>query len=62
MYTLDSIGYVGGYSSIAIDSNNKVYISYYDTTNGDLKYATNVSGSWVYQHLIVQVMLVYIHL
>jgi hypothetical protein len=43
---IDSEGDVGWYSSIAIDSNNKVHISYYDSTNGDLKYATNASGSW----------------
>ncbi|MBI5409459.1 MAG: putative metal-binding motif-containing protein [Nitrospirae bacterium] len=34
-------------SSIAIDSNNKVHISYYDSTNGGLKYATNASGAWI---------------
>jgi hypothetical protein len=38
---------VGWDSSIAIDSNNKVHISYQDSTNDDLKYATNASGSWV---------------
>jgi hypothetical protein len=26
-----------------------VHISYYDATNDDLKYATNASGSWVFQ-------------
>ncbi|MFH0889067.1 MAG: hypothetical protein V1871_07670 [Planctomycetota bacterium] len=45
--TLDSTGCVGGYTSIAIDSSNKVHISYWDYTNGDLKYATNASGVWV---------------
>jgi len=49
--TLDSAGAVGMYSSIAIDSTNKVHISYYDTTNDDLKYATNASGSWIYTTL-----------
>lgn len=32
--------------SIALDSNDKVHISYFDETNWDLKYATNTSGSW----------------
>ena len=45
--TIDSNGYVGGYTSIAIDSSGKVHISYYDYTNLDLKYATNASGNWV---------------
>ncbi len=48
--TVDSTGDAGQYSSIAIDSNNKVHISYYysDSTipQGRLKYATNSSGSW----------------
>jgi hypothetical protein len=41
----------GSYSSIAIDSNNKVHVAYearhYDGINGDLKYATNATGQWV---------------
>ena len=45
--TIDSAGDVGPDSSIAIDSNNKVHISYVDNINADLKYATNASGSWV---------------
>ncbi|MBI5747948.1 MAG: hypothetical protein HZA00_02405 [Nitrospinae bacterium] len=45
--SIDSTGDVGEYSSIAIDSNNKTHISYYDKTNYALKYATNVSGSWI---------------
>lgn len=43
--TVDSGG--GWFSSIAIDSGNKVHITYYDAITGDLKYATNASGSWV---------------
>ena len=51
--TIDSDSYVGEYSSIAVDSNNNVHISYYkgqDLLGGsayDLKYATNASGAWV---------------
>jgi hypothetical protein len=45
--TIDASEGVGGYTSIATDSLNKVHISYYDYTNQDLKYATNASGIWV---------------
>jgi hypothetical protein len=38
--TLDSSGDVGNYCDIAIDSNDRLHISYYDATSGDLKYAT----------------------
>jgi len=38
---------VGQFSSIAVDSNSKVHISYYDATNHALKYATDASGDWV---------------
>ena len=36
---------VGGESSIAIDSNDHIHISYHDQTNHDLKYA-KFNGSW----------------
>ena len=36
---------VGNENSIAIDSNNKVHISYADKANADLKHATNVLQS-----------------
>ena len=42
----DTSGDVGWHTSIAIDSNDAVHISYRDDTNQDLKYATNTSGYW----------------
>ncbi|MBI4713095.1 MAG: hypothetical protein HY762_07335 [Planctomycetes bacterium] len=45
--TIDSAGVVGADTSITLDSNNKVHISYLDLVNQDLKYATNATGVWV---------------
>ncbi len=42
---MDSSAYVGAYASIAIDSKNKLHISYYGEYS--LRYATNASGTWV---------------
>ncbi|THB79739.1 MAG: hypothetical protein D3926_10105 [Desulfobacteraceae bacterium] len=40
---------VGRDSEIVVDSSGKVHIAYYDYSNGDLKYATNASGTWTTQ-------------
>ena len=34
-------------ASLALDTSGHAHISYQDYENRDLKYATNVSGSWV---------------
>ncbi|RJQ19377.1 MAG: hypothetical protein C4560_06135 [Nitrospiraceae bacterium] len=45
--TVDNSSSIEQDASIAIDSNNSIHISYYDSTNKILKYATNASGAWV---------------
>lgn len=44
--TIDSEGIVGSYASIAVSRGGTVFISYYDMTNTNLKYASNISGEW----------------
>jgi outer membrane protein assembly factor BamB len=44
--TVDSIEQVGRFTSLALDSNNQPHISYYDDTNGDLKYAKWTGAEW----------------
>jgi len=39
-------GSVGTHSSLAIDADGNVHISYYDNTNKNLKYAKGVNGIW----------------
>jgi hypothetical protein len=44
--TIDAVGHVGSFSSIAIGANGNSVISYYDATNGDLKVAVASRTSW----------------
>lgn len=46
IFTVDSSDNVGQWTSIAVDSDGAVHISYYDVTNENLKYATNRTKSW----------------
>lgn len=45
--TADLSSGVGSYASIALDTSGKAHISYYDSANVALKYATNATGSWI---------------
>ncbi len=38
---------VGKFTSIAVASNDTVAVSYFDTTNGSLKYTSLLGGNWV---------------
>ncbi|MFZ6026767.1 MAG: hypothetical protein ACOYYS_03545 [Chloroflexota bacterium] len=43
---VDNANGVGLYASLALDSNNRPHISYYDAATGSLKYARNVGSGW----------------
>jgi hypothetical protein len=42
---------MGRYNSLAIDSKDKVHISYYNQQIGSLRYMTNKNGRWQYRDL-----------
>lgn len=43
---IDRAGDVGHFASLAIDSGERVHVAYFDATNGNLKYASEVAGNW----------------
>ena len=45
--TVDSINDVGAFSSLAIGTDGQPHISYYDASNHELRYATNVGNTWI---------------
>ena len=51
---LESAGNVGQQSSLVIDSQDHLHVTYYDNGNSALRYATNTSGSWVFTNLDIE--------
>lgn len=45
--TVDSRGSMGPYTSLELDSNEFSHISYYDETNGDLRYVRWTGSGWL---------------
>jgi len=48
---VDSVGDVGQHASIAVDSLKRPHLSYYDATNGALKYAYWSGNAWIIEQV-----------
>jgi hypothetical protein len=46
LQVVDDVGDVGRYSSLTFSPDGAAHIAYWDATNGQVKHATNTSGSW----------------
>jgi fibronectin type 3 domain-containing protein len=46
MKTIQTLGTVGSSTSLAIDAQGALHMSYYDVSNTDLRYANNSGGAW----------------
>jgi len=44
---VDAVGTVGMHSSLAVDSAGRIYISYYDSSGGNLKFAYDDGSEWL---------------
>ena len=47
---VDNQANINSPTSMALDSELRAHIAYYDWFHADLKYATNANGSWTYIH------------